>query len=93
MLQGFALNEAIKRMLSLVTTGQLCHGADPVLAWMASNTVLVTGARGDKRLAKEKSPEKIDGIAALVIGIEGALIRREQKPEPQYQTYVFGGRR
>ena len=93
LLQGFALNEAIKRLLALVTSGHLCHGGDPILAWMASNVVLITGARGDKRLAKEKSPEKIDGIAALVMGIEGALVRRERKPEPQFQVLVFGGRR
>lgn len=93
MLQGFQLTEAITRLLTLVTTGQLCHGGDPILAWMASNVVLLTGTRKDRRLAKEKSPEKIDGIAALVMGIEGALIRRERTPEPQYQVMFFGGRR
>jgi phage terminase large subunit-like protein len=92
MLQGFQLTEAITRLLTLVAAGQLCHGGDPILAWMASNVVLITGTRKDKRLAKEKSPEKIDGIAALVMGIEGALVRRERKPEPQYQVLFFGGR-
>jgi phage terminase large subunit-like protein len=93
LLQGFQLTEAISRLLALVTAGQLCHGGDPILAWMASNLVLITGVRGDRRLAKEKSPEKIDGIAALVMGIEGALVRRERTPDPQYQMMFFGGRR
>jgi len=92
MLQGFQLTEAITRMLALVTTGDLCHGGDPILAWMAANVVLVTGTRGDKRLAKEKAPDKIDGIAALVMGIEGALVRRDRKPDPSYQVMFFGPR-
>jgi phage terminase large subunit-like protein len=91
--QGFQLNEAINRMQALILSAQLCHGNEPVLTWMASNTVVITGSKGEKRLAKERSPEKIDGIAALVMGIEGALVRRERTPPPAYQAYVFGGAR
>ena len=91
MAQGFQLNEAIKRLLGLIIAGQLCHGSEPILSWMASNVVLITGQKGDKRLAKERSPEKIDGVAALVMGIEGALVRRERTPEPTYQVLFVGG--
>lgn len=92
MTQGFALNEAIKRLLSMVVSGDLCHGDDPILSWMADNTVVLTGIRGEKRLAKERAPDKIDGIAALVMGIEGALIRRERTPPPEYPVFFVGGR-
>lgn len=91
MLQGFALNEAIKRLMGLITSGHLCHGDDPILTWMASNLVLLTGVKGEKRIAKERSPEKIDGIAALVMGIEGSLIRRERIKPPEFQFFVLGG--
>lgn len=90
-LQGFGLNEAIKRFLGLVTSGELCHGHDPVLSWMASNLVLLTGSKGERRIAKERSPEKIDGIAALVMGIEGAIVRRERTAPPSFQTFFIGG--
>lgn len=93
MTQGFALNEAVRRLLALVVSGELCHGNEPVLAWQASNTVVILGARNEMRLAKERSPEKIDGIAALVMGIEGAVIRRARQPAPQYQMLVFGAAR
>jgi phage terminase large subunit-like protein len=91
MLQGFALNEALKKLSELVVSGDLCHGGDPILSWMASNTVLLTNSKGERRLAKERSPEKIDGIAALTMGIEGAIVRRERVGMPQYQILAFGG--
>jgi phage terminase large subunit-like protein len=93
MTQGFALSEAVRKMLALIISGQLCHGNEQVLTWMASNTVVIDGTKGEKRIDKQRSPEKIDGIAALVMGIEGAIVRRERTPGPQYQMLVFGGRR
>lgn len=89
--QGFALDEAIKKLLSLVAMGQLCHGGDPILAWMADNTVLLNGTKGERRLAKERAPEKIDGIAALVMGLDGAVVRRPREGEPAYQMFFAGG--
>jgi phage terminase large subunit-like protein len=79
--QGFALHEAIRKALELVSSGQLCHGREKILSWMASNVVLVTGTKGEKRLAKEKSPEKIDGFSSLVTVIDAAIVRRERMPK------------
>lgn len=76
--QGFSLHESIRKLLELVTDGQLCHGSHPILSWMASNVVLVTGTKGEKRLAKEKSPEKIDGIAAICDAIDWGIVRRDR---------------
>jgi phage terminase large subunit-like protein len=92
MLQGFALDEAIKRLLALVVAGDLCHGDNPILTWMASNLVLLFNSQGKQRIAKERSPEKVDGMAAIVMGIEGALVRRERTPPPKYQVVIVGGR-
>lgn len=88
--QGIALHEAINRLLALVSSKDLCHGNDEILTWMASNVVIRPGDR--KRLDKERAPEKIDGISAIVTGIEGALVRRDRAPAPQFQFLVYGGR-
>ena len=56
--QGFQLHEAIRRKLELVTAGTLCHGGDPILAWMASNYVVRHGTKGEMRPAKERASEK-----------------------------------
>lgn len=84
--QGFMLDGAITRTLGLVKSGQLRHGREKLLSWMASNVVLVTGIKGDKRLAKERSPEKIDGFSALVTGIDWAVVRRDRQPDNVYLT-------
>ena len=71
-IQGFALNEACKRLIELVTEGRLIHGNHPVLAWMAGNYVEALGKgqyAGQRRPAKEKAPEKIDGITAFMSGL------------------------
>ena len=35
--QGFSLNEATTRLFEAISTGQIHHGGDEVLGWMASN--------------------------------------------------------
>lgn len=86
--QGFALHEAITRLLEMIAEGTLCHGNNRLLTLMASNTVLQNGTgqyTNKKRLAKEKSPEKIDGIGAVCNLIDWAIVRsaRPQKaPDP-----------
>jgi phage terminase large subunit-like protein len=75
--QGFSQREAIRKMLELVTDGQLCHGSNPILTWMASNLVLLTNSRNERRIAKERAPEKIDGMSAICNVIEWAIVRRE----------------
>lgn len=67
--QGFQLNEAIRKKGELIATGDLCHGNDPILSWMASNYVVRHGLRGDWRPDKDKAADKIDGQVALDMAI------------------------
>lgn len=88
--QGFALNEAIRQLAAWVIEGVICHGSDPILAWMASNSVVREGRYKELRLDKEKSSEKIDGISALVMAISRLIFHSKQAPS--YQLLVLGGR-
>lgn len=65
--QGFYLNEAIRFWSAKMQAGQLCHGGDPILAWMADNAVTREGRNKDVRLDKEASKEKIDGLVAMTM--------------------------
>ncbi|MBI4636116.1 MAG: terminase large subunit [Candidatus Rokubacteria bacterium] len=72
--QGYALNEALRKINDLVKTRRLVHGGDPILAWMAANAVVRQGARGEVRLDKDKAQDKIDGVAALAMALARAMV-------------------
>ena len=72
----------------LVLSGELRHGDDPVLGWMASNVVVRTNADGLRKPDKAKSTERIDGIYALVMAI-GAHIRSREEPGVQPARFHF----
>jgi phage terminase large subunit-like protein len=68
--QGFGdMAAPTKRLLELVMTGQLAHGGNPVLRWMASNVVAAMDPAGNIKPDKARSREKIDGIVALIMAI------------------------
>lgn len=91
--QGWPLHEALKRTLELITQGQLCHGANLILSWMAANVVVLHGRGTDQRIAKEKAPDKIDGMAALVTVVDWAIIRKPVVKPASYQMLVLGAGR
>ena len=87
--QGWQLNEALGRFLELITDRRLCHGNDPILAWMAPNLVVRhgRGPEGDRiRPDKQRAPEKIDGIVALVMALARAIVA----PPPAESAYADG---
>lgn len=70
MRQGIpTLGEPTKQFERLVYSGQLDHGGNPVLRWMASNVVVRFDENMNFAPAKKKSGEKIDGIVAAVMAI------------------------
>lgn len=62
-----------RRFLELVNSGNLRHGNNPVLTWMAANAA--SEARGEiMKFSKRKSTEKIDGIIATTMAIGIAML-------------------
>ncbi len=71
--QGFAsMGAPTKRLMELVLAGELAHGGNPVLRWMAGNVMVEIDPAGNIKPSKSKSREKIDGITALCMGIARA---------------------
>lgn len=71
--QGFAsMSAPTKELLRLVLAGELAHGANPVLRWMADNVTTEQDAAGNVKPSKAKSREKIDGIVASIMAIDRA---------------------
>lgn len=53
----------------LLAAGQIQHGGNPVLEWMAGNVAVVKDTHENFRPCKEKSTERIDGIVAAVMAV------------------------
>lgn len=78
--QGFAsMASPTKELLRLALERKLAHGGQPVLRWMADNMTVEMDAAGNVKPSKKKSREKIDGMVALIMGLDRAL-RNETRP-------------
>ena len=81
--QGYeSMNSPTKALMELVLKGDIAHGGNPVLRWMASNAVALLDPAGSIKLDKSKSREKIDGMIGLVMGIARASLVVVDKPAP-----------
>lgn len=73
--QGFqSMSAPTKRLLELVLSGDIAHGGNPVLRWMASNVTVRMDPAGNVKPDKSKSTEKIDGIVALIMALGRAML-------------------
>ncbi|MGO1079944.1 terminase large subunit [Inquilinus sp. CA228] len=80
MRQGIrTLGEPSRQFEGLVFSGNLDHGGHPVLSWMATNAVIVFDRNMNFMPAKDRSAEKIDGIAAAVMATGLAMAEQEEE--------------
>lgn len=86
--QGFRSMSAPTKELEKLTLGRrLRHGGHPVLRWNADNVVVERDAADNLKPAKHKSRERIDGIVALIMGLDGAMrLRDDATPPSVYET-------
>lgn len=72
--QGFiSMNAPTKELERMVISGNLNHGDNPVLRWMAGNVMVSEDPAGNIKPDKKKSSEKIDGVVAMIMAISCAL--------------------
>lgn len=84
--QGFvSMSPPMKELERLVASRKLAHGNNPVLTWMADNLIARTDPAGNIKPDKEKSREKIDGIVALLMGLDRTL-KNQGEGESIYNT-------
>ena len=86
------MSPGMKELYKLFLEGKIVHGGNPVLRWMAGNVVAEIDAAENIKPSKKKSVEKIDGIVALVMGLD-RCIRHEQQgsvyDDPDHGLLVF----
>ena len=75
--QGYAsMNAPTQELLKLVLEKKLRHGGNPVLRWMADCMTVKQDPAGNIKPVKpdrRKSSKRIDGIVALIMGLDRAI--------------------
>lgn len=72
--QGYKdMSPPSKELFKLMMEGKVTHRGHPVLKWMAQNVVMRQDPAGNIKPDKEKSVEKIDGIVALIMGLDRCI--------------------
>lgn len=85
--QGFqSMSPPTKELLTITLQKRLIHGGNEVLRWMASNLGVDMDPAGNVKPNKKKSSEKIDGMVALIMGLDRAL---RSIPESESAPEVF----
>lgn len=68
--QGFKdMSPALRELETLVVNRKLRHGDHPVLNMCAANAVAVQDPAGGRKMAKDKSRGRIDGMVALAMAV------------------------
>lgn len=84
--QGFmSMGSPTAELERLLTAKEIYHNGNPVLDWMSSNVVIRKDPAGNMKPDKDNSPEKIDGIVALIMAIGLTLARRDPKKKSPYE--------
>jgi phage terminase large subunit-like protein len=79
--QGFKdMSPAIDALERLAIEGKLRHGGHPVLQMCAANAKSLSDPAGNRKLDKERSTGRIDGLVALAMAI-GAHARQPAPPD------------
>ncbi|HEO4368784.1 TPA: terminase large subunit [Streptococcus agalactiae] len=72
--QGYKdMSPPSKELYKLMMEGKIQHGGHTVLKWMGQNVVMRQDPAGNIKPDKEKSVEKIDGIVALIMGLDRCI--------------------
>lgn len=74
---------AMQELERAYCAGKLAHGGDPVLQWQASNLVVRYDENNNMAPSKKRSADKIDDMAALLMGMGAALTM----PAPESSVY------
>ena len=92
--QGYRdMSPPTKAFYELLMKGEIIHGGNPVMRWMAGNVVVETYPAGNIKPTKAKSAEKIDGIVAAIMALDRCIRNAGQQgsvyDDPERGLLVF----
>jgi phage terminase large subunit-like protein len=65
----------------------MAHGNHPVLTMCADASVVVTDPQNNRKLSKQKSTRRIDGMVALAMAV--GIANLEEVKEPSFEMFVL----
>lgn len=80
-----------EHLSALIADGKIHHDGDPVMSWMLSNVVGRKKGNWGLFPDKERNENKIDGVTALLVSLNRAMVG--PATEPQYQAFFIGANR
>lgn len=84
--QGFKdMAPAIDAVEAAVSNEALVHGNNPVLTWCAANAIVISDPTGNRKLDKNKSTGRIDGMIALCMAL--GIVSKSEKPDVPYSNH------
>ncbi len=91
--QGFkSMSYPTKEFQRIVMKGKIRHGGNPVMRWMFDNIAMETDAAENIKITKKKSTDRVDGMVALVMGLDGALrVENEKSMYEDEGIFTIGG--
>jgi phage terminase large subunit-like protein len=90
--QGFvSMNSPTKEFETLILSGRLLHGGNPVLRWMMTNVCIAEDPAGNVKPHKGKSVERIDGIPAALMALGRAMLRPSDGDGWHFATFDLPG--
>ena len=86
--QGFqSMSPALRELESLILNGKMAHGNHPVLTMCADSAVVVSDPQNNRKLSKQKSTRRIDGMVALAMAVGVANL--EDVKSPVFEMFVL----
>lgn len=87
--QGFiSMSPALRELEARLLSCKLRHGNHPVLTMCAANAVSVSDPAGNRKLAKDRSTGRIDGMVGLTMAI-GAQPQQVPETKKTYSLMFF----
>jgi phage terminase large subunit-like protein len=85
--QGYkSMSPPSKELINIILSAKLEHGNNPVLRWMADNAVIEMDPAGNIKPDKAKATQRIDGIVALIMGLDRAMKHPLDEGRSIYET-------
>ena len=81
------MSPALRELEVVILNANMAHGNHPVLTMCADAAVVITDPQNNRKLSKQKSTRRIDGMVALTMAF--GVANTEEVKEPVFEMFVL----